>query len=316
MPSTPCRLALCLLLCVVPATLAQAPRYAIVAAAANSPSSSFFTDVQSQLLATASLCQVDIVSVAAIGGGVPELSTLLQYDAVLVWSNVDFADPDLLGDRLADYVDADGGVVVCVFANSTTNTSRQIGGRWKTGGYEVIPSGGGTTSSGGEQTLGRLLDPNHPILQDVDGFAGGASSFRPTTTALAPGSTSIAQWSDGKTLVAVGANPRRADLGFYPPSSNVAKGFWDASTAGGALMANALRYVTAPCGLDLTGDGIVNQLELNLLLAAFGACAGDPGFNSAVNFAPGPVEACAGREGIDQLDLNVLLSQFNCGICP
>jgi hypothetical protein len=86
-------------------------------------------------------------------------------------------------------------------------------------------------------------------MNGVTSFSGGTSSFRALTTALTPGSTLIAQWSDGKTLVAAGANPRRIDLGFYPPSSSCVSSFWDANTDGDLLMANALSTVAGggPC---------------------------------------------------------------------
>lgn len=53
---------------------------------------------------------------------------------------------------------------------------------------------------------------------------------------------------------------------------------------------------------DVDGDGDVDQADLNLMLAAFGACAGDPGYNAAADFDD---SGC-----VDQSDLNVLLASF------
>jgi hypothetical protein len=78
-------------------------------------------------------------------------------------------------------------------------------------------------------------------------FDGGMSSYRPMVTALAPGAFSIVDWSDGRVLVAQGANAKRIDLGFYPPSSACSFNFWNQSTNGDELLVNALLHVaTAP----------------------------------------------------------------------
>lgn len=66
------------------------------------------------------------------------------------------------------------------------------------------------------------------------------------------------------------------------------------------------------CLADVTGDGKVCQDDLGVLLAAFGACEGDPNFNPNANLAKsGPSEKC-----IDQSDLGVLLADYGCGGCP
>jgi hypothetical protein len=142
-----------------------------------------------------------------------------------------------MGDVLAEYVDAGGGVVLAVFANA----SIPLAGRWVSGGYEVILPTGQT--SGGPLTLGTVLVPAHPVMAGVTSFDGGTSSYRPTTTVLTAGSTAIANWSDGRVLIAEGSSPRRIDLGFYPPSSDCRIDFWTAATDGALIMANALTYV-------------------------------------------------------------------------
>lgn len=229
-----------------------------ICAAANSTIGPNFTDPQTKLLNTGLFTTVDIINAAS---ATPTLAQLQAYDAVLVWSNVNFQSNVAMGDVLADYVDAGGGVVVSVFANSTTTASRFLAGRWlaQANTYEVIVSQGGNTSTGGAQTLGTVLDPGHPIMNGVSTFAGGTSSFRPTSTAVRPGATKIALWSDGKTLVAVGPHPRRADLGFYPPSNAVSGTWWDQNTDGAKLMANALLYVARQP--SVSGTAILEAYE-------------------------------------------------------
>jgi len=231
---------------------------AIVAAAQSSSTDCRFTDPQAKLMATGLFNSVDIIHVGLV---TPTLAELQAYDACICWTNYSPVDHDAWGDVMADYVDAGGGVVVAVFANSTTTGSgtRHIGGRWETGGYEVIVSQSGDTS--GAATLGTVHVPTHPVLSGVNSFDGGTYAFRPTGTALTAGSTLIAEWSDGKVLVAEGTNPQRIDLGMYPPSSDCGAGSWVSSTDGSLLMANALAYVagnaspgTAYCFGDL-GSG-------------------------------------------------------------
>ncbi|MCP4711813.1 MAG: DUF1565 domain-containing protein [Planctomycetes bacterium] len=172
--------------------------------------------------------------------GTPSLATLEYYDSVLVYSNSPSFDDDiLLGDRLADYVDGGGGVVVMTF----TNASISLAGRWATNAYDpILPD---LQSSGSSLTLGTIHSPLHPALKDVASFDGGSSSYHGTGGVNAEG-TLIAEWSNGKPLIAemqkfVG---RVLSVNFFPPSSDARSDFWDATTDGDILMANALNYVS------------------------------------------------------------------------
>lgn len=215
-----------------------------VAIVSSSGSAANNADVQSKLMASGFFGQVDIIDIATT---TPTLAQLQAYSAVIVWSFVNIQDSTLLGDTLADYVDAGGGVVVSVYANSTTSTNRTLQGRWLSGGYPIIVQAGGTTSNS-VATLGTVLLPNHPVMNGVVSFNGGSSSARPTTLSMTAGSSVIAEWSDGKILAAQhGSLPRRIDLGFFPPSNGGAStSYWDQTTDGGKLMANALLYVSVP----------------------------------------------------------------------
>lgn len=236
---------------------------AICAAASSSASDCRFTDVRAKLLATG---QFGVVDILHAGTSTPTLQQLQSYAAVLVWSNTAFLDSTLLGDTLADYVDGGGAVVVAVFAVNWTTTTLSLQGRWQSG-YEVIADQSGSTT--GSASLGTVLLPAHPIMAGVASFAGGASSFRPTATVLASGALEIARWSDGRTLVAQGVNPKRVDLGFYPPSSDCSSGFWTAATDGARLLANALSVAAAAgsgpplnyCTAGTTTNGCVPSIS-------------------------------------------------------
>lgn len=65
------------------------------------------------------------------------------------------------------------------------------------------------------------------------------------------------------------------------------------------------------CSADIDKDGSVCQSDLGALLAAFGTCEGQPGYNPNANLAPNS----PGPQCIDQADLGALLAQFGCGGC-
>ncbi len=271
---------------------AMAQTAAIVAASTNTADAQNeprFTDPRDKIMATGLFTQVDIINATGIGDGVgtPSLATLMQYDAVIVWSNASFVDSVEMGDVLADYVDAGGGVVVALFANTTTTTNRNLAGRWQepTGGYIAIPQGGGFTIET-TASLGEILVPGHPILEGVETFVndvgigslGPFGAWRPTETAVTAGSEVIARYDDGKTLIVVAPNPRVVELGFHPVSSAVNDGYWNEATDGGLIMANALLFAAGltgnECVADVNGDGVLSPADFSAWVAAFNA--GDP----------------------------------------
>jgi hypothetical protein len=154
-----------------------------------------------------------------------------------------------------------------------------------------------------------VVVPGHPIMQNVNSFSGGSSSFRPSGTLLSPHGELVAQWSDGRVLVAVSSQyPNRADLGFYPPSSDVTSTWWVSSTDGARLMANALLYTiqTGPsCYPNCDGstqEPILNVADFSCFLSKFAAA--DPYAN------------CDGSTQLPVLnvaDFSCFLSKFAAG---
>jgi hypothetical protein len=255
----------------LPASLsvAQAPtlRVALCGAASTTNTACQWTSTQASLQATGLFAAVDIINVTASGVGTPTLASLLQYDALLCYTNSTPANNITWGDVLADYVDAGGGVVVAVFANSTTSTGRNIAGRWQSG-YEVILDQSGNTSGAGG-SLGTVAVPTHPVMNNVTSFTGGTIGSRPVGTALEVGATLIASWSSGHVLVAEGLNPRRIDLGFYPPPATCSQSGW--ASGGDVLMANALVHVSNGARFSPYGAGCSGALGVPTLAAAPGS---------------------------------------------
>ncbi len=236
--------------------LAQGPSVAIVASPSGTISDCRFVDVQEKLTATGLFDSVDVISAFS---GTPSLLELQEFDAILTYSNLKYQDPDEFGDVLADYVDSGGGVVAAVFAMTSLNVDLQIGGRWKTGGYEVISTGLGHSTT--TASLGQVLVPSHPSMQGVSSLTATAA-FRPfPTTGLEQGNV-VAQWDDGAILVAQGAMANRIDLGLYPPSNDCFSTFWNATGDGALLMANSLVAVSDGSGTSI-GTRYCTPAELN-----------------------------------------------------
>jgi len=191
----------------------------------------------------------------------PTLAELQDYDAVLVYSNRIYDDPELLGDVLADYADNGGGVVVAVFSwNTHSGSDLRLKGRYMDENYGAIQFGDYDPYSSG--SLGTIHEPAHPIMQGVTSFS--TPNFRSGTSALTQGATLIAEYDDGQVLVAVNDTSgiyRTCALGFLPPSDDIlSTGAWDSSTDGDLLMHNALLWAAgqnvnpAPETLCVTTD--------------------------------------------------------------
>ena len=219
---------------------------------AGSPSSfgPWMGDVQAKIVATGRVPgNVDIFDTS---GGTPSAAMLAGYDAVLTFTDRGSQNAALLGDRLADYVDAGGGVVQATFS---WHTGIPLSGRWQSGGYSPLTYA--SQSQGIELFIGTRHDPGHQVLSGVTSFSGGTASFH-NTSVVAAGATAIADWTNGAPLVAemTGMSGRIIGLNFYPPSSDARADFWRTSTDGDLLLANALAYaVPEPSTLGLLSLG-------------------------------------------------------------
>ena len=225
--------------------------------------------IQSYLQASGSFNSVDIIDCVS---QLITLADLLPCDAVVTFSNLDYFDSVNVGDTLAGYADTGGGVLSTLFANTSTMPARQLGGRWVTGGYEVIEAG--LDHQFNTASLGAILDPLHPSVQGVTTLTEQVA-FRPeVSTGLLQGSV-IAQWDDGAILVAQGDMPNRIDLGMYPPSSDCTSFLWDSAGDGDLLMLNSLLALANPSGPGGIGTGycmtVANETGASGVLAALGS---------------------------------------------
>jgi len=198
-------------------------------------------DVRQKIQATGIL-DGHAIDIFDLEGGTPTAGELGNYDAVLAWNDVDPLDAELWGDRLADYVDNGGGIVQMTFSWNYGNA-----GRLFEEGYTPFLQVDQT--EGVQMGIGAIHCPNHPVMRGVNTFDGGTNSYH-NNGDYAPGAIAIADWEDGLPFAAEmpGFNARIIALNFFPPSSDDRADFWDATTDGGILMANALAHAMTPAG--------------------------------------------------------------------
>lgn len=209
---------------------------------------SWFADVQASLNSSSQFASVDTFDANT---STPTLAQLLPYDAVLLFSDNFIADPATLGNNLADYVDAGGGVVNMAFSTTSFSTPE---GRWDPG-YLSIAAGGTVVTGESNLDMASISDQNHPILIGVGSFNGGTNSFRANQNSVVPGASVIARWTGGNVLVSAGPLPGRVDLNFFPVSNAQRSDFWDQNTDGVKLMVNALLYTMRPRVLIVAAEG-------------------------------------------------------------
>jgi len=172
--------------------------------------------------------------------------TLNQYAGALVFTdNQSVKDINKLGEDIANYVDKGGGIVVCPFANCNNVHNGHISGRFSEKNYNpILPAFQGNA----QRTNARLvLQQDHFVLNCVNKFYRGNCGYF-CSGKVNPNAELIAKWSDNIPLVAslhyCNKGGRIITLNFFPPSSSVHPEWWEASTDGGILMANALIFTS------------------------------------------------------------------------
>ncbi len=202
-------------------------------------------EVQAKLVGTGAFTTVDVFNAGAPGevvpgGGTPSLATLQNYAAVLVYSDLDFADPVALGDNLANYFDAGGRVVVTTFANTTTLAHTTLRGRFGTvaNGYVLIQPAAADSSPEPDPLV--IVEPESPLVAGVTTLT--ASQGLKSTGTVVNGGVVVAEWGSGAPLIVRGLKDGRplVELNMYPPSGAVFSSLWVGD--GATIMKNALLY--------------------------------------------------------------------------
>ena len=203
----------------------------------------------------------------------PSVAEMQAFDAILVFTNSTPQSAVLLGNNMADYIDAGGGVVLTMFGIRATLEERTYLGRFLSDNYYCIERTIGSSTTGAA-TLGTVHNPAHPLMNGVSTFNGGSSSFRSPTT-LHPLATRIADWSTGQALVTerTDLNGGRVDLNFFAVSQDASGTSWLRSTDGAAMLRNAVvvasRCGDSECRADWNGDGQVDFFDYLDFVADF-----------------------------------------------
>ena len=146
-------------------------------------------EIQALLAAYPDVAVVDTFDGAT---AVPRLEDLETYNAVIVTSDVLWGDPAGVGDVLADYADAGGGIVLTL---ASFIDGWALAGRFESDGYDPFQIGYGP---GGSSTLG-TFDAGHPIMRGVTQVGGDVLGI----VNLSAGAVPVAQWENGIPFVAV-----------------------------------------------------------------------------------------------------------------
>lgn len=191
-------------------------------------------DVLAKLVATAAFSSVTTFDASV---STPTPAELAAHKAVLAYSNLPFFNPTLLGDRLADYFDAGGRVVVAAGGNCDTIN---LGGRFINDGYMVM-SIGLIDQSFASDSLGAILEPGSTLVAGVSTLQ--CSLAARCFSSPAAGATTVVQWATGNIPLIVRGTVQgrnRVDLNFFPPSVYLGQQLWTGD--GAKILKNALLF--------------------------------------------------------------------------
>ncbi|MEJ6005942.1 PEP-CTERM sorting domain-containing protein [Paucibacter sp. AS339] len=166
----------------------------------------------------------------AAQSGTPSLALLKQYDSILFWSNLYPSDASMLGNMLADYVDAGGRVVRATFVGQEVPNA----GRIASSGYAPFVSGRGDAYN--SACLGSY-DSSSAIMAGVSSIC--ASRYRGDwNNTLDVDADLVASWDDGRAFVGINGARNVIDVSLFPNAEayGVVTGDYR------QLFANALAY--------------------------------------------------------------------------
>ena len=212
-----------------------------------------YSDVLNKIVGTEAFNIVDVYDFSTT---IPDITTLLQYRAIFIYSWDPFYNAQVFGDIVSDYIDAGGGVVIAqaitdyAVNSNISDYQRVLGGRFQP--YNPLFAYTGVYN-GYYTTLVPDI-PTHPLLHEVNSFNGGYYSWF-NYVIVTDEATVVASWSSGVPLIAysqISTAPVVA-LNFFPVSDTVNPyDYWYSSTDGATIFRNAL-YYSANCIVP-TGD--------------------------------------------------------------
>jgi len=160
----------------------------------------------SAALTTVGFTTVDILDVTNV---TPTLADLSSYQAVVAYTDLAPQNSTALGNVLADYIDAGGGVVAGEFGFSDPDA---IGGRFQTAGYSPLVNLGAKGNVSGSL---HILAPGDPLFAGL-GTVVYANNSNFAHPGLDPSATLLADDGAGVNMIARSANGKVLGVNFYP----------------------------------------------------------------------------------------------------
>ena len=268
------------------ALLAGAPAHAVDVIIVATGANGYALDIQATLLSSGAFTSVDIWDAVM---QTPTTNDLLRYDVAVLQYDARYQSPQILGNNLAAYVDAGGGVVEPNFDWSFPGPT----GAFNTGGYHAM-----------------LPAPNFTYVDDrlasnTGGFSGPylSGQFNVEQPVAAPTATVLATYDDGGLFIAAHA-PTGAGVvvavNDYAASNAVGRtDFWDINYDGASLWANVALFAANGGG----GGGSIRVSASGTCGAATRISVRDATPNANLAYATGtpggaatiPSGPCAGR---------------------
>jgi hypothetical protein len=162
------------------------------------------------------------IDILRMTGTPASLATLQAYDCVYVWAN--FVPPSAVaqGDRLKEYVDVGGGVVLSVYALSRNTGPWEMQGGIMGPGYSPLVNTATSLSSFPRTLDFGTADTASPLLAGVVDFTyGGNVNYGAAT--LDPGATLVGSDNSGVPLLALSSASDVAAINVYMPPNSFAK---------------------------------------------------------------------------------------------
>ncbi|MGQ9583204.1 MAG: PKD domain-containing protein, partial [Thermoplasmatota archaeon] len=178
--------------------------------------------------------------------GTPDWDTISQYGSILVWSDwyfwYGFSDATTLGDRLADFVDAGGSLVLAAYA-MYSYSNFYLTGRFLSGNYYAIAPTQSIVYH--NPSIGTIDQPGHPVMTNVSSiYFPSGYTYSIAQTGVASGAKAISHWNSGYILAAEknvnGVD--RVDINMMPVSSDTSYYYACYAGDGDDLLKNALLY--------------------------------------------------------------------------
>ncbi len=142
----------------------------------------------------------------------PSLDSLLNYDCILVWTNSAAAAQ---GDRLKEYVQAGGGVVLSTYARSPTFSPWDLEGGIMEDGFNPLDLTDTRLYEFPRSLNFETMSMDHPVLENVSDFSyGGNDNY--AAVSLDPGAILIGTDNYSVPLMAISDSGRVVGINLYP----------------------------------------------------------------------------------------------------